>query len=146
MRHRVYGKKLGRDKNQRTALFKSLVYSLLTHGTIETTESKAKAVKGLVDRVVNLAKAKNTGLLQGIVIDRPIRERLVSEIAPKLQGRNSGYTSTVRLGTREGDRATLVRMSLIGHEKMEPIKKEVKIKKAVTKAPVKKTVKKGASK
>jgi large subunit ribosomal protein L17 len=60
VRHRVYGKHLSRDKNQRTALFKSLVGSLFSYGSIETTESKAKAVKGLIDKIINQAKTSNT--------------------------------------------------------------------------------------
>lgn len=91
MRHRVYGKKLGRNKNERTALFKNLVRELLLHGTITTSETKAKAIKGLVDKIINLTKSKNT--------------------------RKSGYTQLVRLGTRLGDQAMMVKMSLIGAEK-----------------------------
>lgn len=86
MRHRIYGKKLGRNKNERTRLFKRLVSSLLTHGTLTTSEAKAKAVKGLVDKSINLTKGKGT--------------------------KGSGYTQLVRLGTRLGDRTMMVKMSL----------------------------------
>jgi large subunit ribosomal protein L17 len=57
VRHRVYGKHLGRNKNQRSALFKSLVRSLFIHQSIETTEPKAKAIKPLVDRIISNAKS-----------------------------------------------------------------------------------------
>ena len=133
MRHRVYGKKLSRNKNERTALFKSLVQELVLHGTITTTESKAKAIKGLVDKIINLAKSersssssKNTKrLLQAYFSNKLLQERLVSEIAPKLNNRVSGYTSTVRMGVREGDRTTLVKMSIIGSENLKPLEKKV---------------------
>lgn len=130
MRHRVYGKKLGRDKNQRTALLKSLVQSIFTHGTIETSEAKAKAVKGLIDKVINLAKNKNSQRLLQAYFSKNLQERLIKEVAPKLNDRNSGYTKTIRVGTREGDRTMVVRMSLINNEKLEPIKKE-EVKKEV---------------
>ena len=128
MRHRVYGKKLGRNKNERTALFKSLVQELFLHGTITTSESKAKAIKGLVDKIINLAKSKNTQrLLQAYFSNKDLQERLVKEIVPKLESRSSGYTSLMRMGVREGDRTTLIKMSIIGNEELKPLeKKEVK--------------------
>lgn len=130
MRHRVYGKKLGRNKNERTALFKSLVQSLLTYGTIETSEAKAKAVKGLVDKVINLARNKNTEhkntqrLLQSYLINKGLQERLIKEIAPKLDDRVSGYTTLLKLGARAGDKTKMVRMSLIHSEQLKPLEKK----------------------
>ena len=133
MRHRVYGKKLGRNKNERTALFKSLVQSLFTYGTIETSESKAKAVKGLVDKVINLAKSKNTQrLLQAYLVNKDLQMRLIKEIAPKLDDRISGYTTLLRLGVRQGDKTMMVRMSLIHSEELKPLEKKAS---KVVKAP-----------
>lgn len=127
MKHRVYGRHLGRDKNSRNALFKGLVQALLSHGTIETTETRAKSIKGLIDKIINLAKNKNSAyLLKSYISTGIMQNRLIKDIAPKLSDRTSGYTSVVRLGTRMGDQAMLVRMSLIGMEKMEPVKKEGK--------------------
>lgn len=126
MKHRVYGRHLGRDKNSRNALFKGLVQALFTHGTIETTETRSKSIKGLIDKIINLAKNKNSAyLLKSYISTGIMQNRLIKEIAPKLSDRTSGYVSVVRLGTRMGDQSMLVRMSLIGLEKMEPMKKEV---------------------
>ncbi|TSC66760.1 MAG: large subunit ribosomal protein L17, partial [Microgenomates group bacterium Gr01-1014_80] len=131
MRHRVYGKHLGRNKDERTALFKNLVQALIIHGSIETTETKARAIKGLVDKIINQAKSKNTQrLLQSFLNSKEIREKLVKEIAPNMKGRNSGYTSVVKLGQRKGDNAMLVRMSLLVEESK---KMEVKGKPEVVK-------------
>ena len=131
MRHRVYGKHLGRNVDGRTALFKNLVQALLIHGSIETTETKAKSIKGLVDKIINQAKSKNTQrLLQTFFNSKEIREKLVKEIAPNMKERNSGYTSVVKLGQRRGDNAMMVRISLL----MEESKKvEVKGKPEVVK-------------
>lgn len=104
MRHKVYGRKLGRNKAERNSLFKNLLGSLITHGFIQTTESKAKAIKGLVDKFINKSKDK--------------------EIISKFKSRTSGYTSVVRMGQRLGDGAMMVRMSLLVDEKDK--KKEVK--------------------
>ena len=128
MRHRVYGKHLGRDIGQRQALFKTLVQSLFLHGTIQTSETKAKAIKGLVDKVINLAKKNTQTELQSYLSDKNIRQRLTDEILPKLGTRTSGYTSMVRLGTRPGDQTMMVKLSLIGAEELKPIKKESRIK------------------
>lgn len=126
MRHNVYGKKLGRNKNERSRLFKSLIQSLFTYGTITTSEAKVKAIKGMVDKIINMAKSKNSQyLLQSYLTSKGLQDRLTKEIAPKLDNRVSGFTTTVRLGVREGDRTNLVRMSIIGSEKLKPIEKKV---------------------
>ncbi len=52
MRHKVYGIHLGRDKNERAALFKNLVGSLILYGQIKTTQAKAKAIKGLIENLL----------------------------------------------------------------------------------------------
>lgn len=139
----MYGKKFSRDTNERTSLFRNLVTALLTHGTIETSESKAKAIKGLVDKIINLAKSKNTQrLLQSYITNKSLQERLIKEITPKLGSRVSGYTSLIRVGKRLGDNATMVRMSLIGAEDLSPViaaAAEVKTEKVSVKQKVTKT-------
>ena len=147
MRHNVYGKKLGRNKNERTALFKSLVQELVLHGTITTTEAKAKAIKGQIDKIITLAKSKTSQkLLQAYFVNPLLQERLVKEILPKLGTRVSGYTSMIKMGVREGDRSRVVRMSFIGAEQLKPLEKVTSNKTQVTNkiekivAPVKKTV------
>ena len=128
MRHRVYGKHLGRNKDERRALFKGLVRSLLSYGTIQTSEAKAKAIKGLVDKIITSAKSnsKSGSLVQSFVVDKNLRERLIKEIVPKLGSRTSGFTRIVRMGTQLGDQTTIVKMSLIGAEELKPIEKEKK--------------------
>ena len=125
MRHRVYGRHLGRNKDERRSLFKGLVRSLLLYGTIQTSEARAKAIKGLVDKIINSAKSnsRSGNLVQSFVVDKDLRERLIKEIVPKLGARTSGFTSIVRMGTQLGDQSTIVRMSLIGAEQLKPIEK-----------------------
>lgn len=114
MKHNVYGKHLGRTKNQRTALFKSLVGSLILQGSIVTTESKAKAIKGLVDKIISQAKSKNTQrLVSQFLVSKNIQDKLFKEVVPGLKERNSGFTSVVKMGRRAGDNAMTVKMSLL---------------------------------
>lgn len=133
MRHRVYGKKLGRTKNERTALFRNLVQSLIISESIETTQTKAKAIKGLVDRLVNQAKTPATRrLVSQFLTNKTFADKLIKDIAPRLEGRSSGYTSLVKMGRRLGDSSMIVRMSLMTTpEEEKPVVKETKPKKTI---------------
>lgn len=128
MRHKVYGKHLSRDKNQRTALFKNLVRSLILSEHIQTTESKAKAIKGLVDKVITQAKSPTTRRLVGqFLVDKSAQEKLSKDLLPRMKDRTSGYTRIIKLGRRLGDGAMMVKMELLlGEEKkVEAAKKEI---------------------
>ena len=118
MRHRVYGRHLGRNKDTRTALFKSLVQSLFISESIETSEAKAKAIKGLVDKLITSAKSPATRrLVSQFLTNKEIFDKLIKDIVPRFKSRNSGYTSIIRLGKRAGDNTDIVRMSLIETKK-----------------------------
>ncbi|KKR80258.1 MAG: 50S ribosomal protein L17 [Candidatus Daviesbacteria bacterium GW2011_GWA1_41_61] len=116
MRHRVYGKHLGRDKNQRTALFRGLIRSLFLNESIITTSTKAKAIKGLVDRLISKS-ISNTEASRRVVLSvlpqQEVSSKLFKEIAPRYKNRTSGFTNIVKLGQRAGDGALKVRMSLV---------------------------------
>jgi large subunit ribosomal protein L17 len=123
VKHNVYGAHLGRNKNQRTALFKGLVQSLFLSESIQTTESKAKAVKGLVDKIINQAKdTSSRRLMSQFLTAKTTQDKLVKDLLPRLKDRNSGYTTVVRLGSRQGDGAMMVKMSLL----LAEAKKETK--------------------
>lgn len=125
MRHNIYGKKLSRDKNQRTALFKSLVRSLILSERIQTTQAKAQAVKGLVDKLIKQAKSTSTQrLVSQFITDKTVYNKLINDLVPRMESRNSGYTSVVKLGFRQGDGAAIVQMSLLLEESSKD-KKEV---------------------
>ncbi len=130
MRHSVYGKKLSRDINERDALFKSLVQSLILSKSIQTTQTKAKAIKGLVDKVINQAKDESTRrLFNQFITRKTTQEKLVKELIPQLQDRNSGYTSVVKMGRRQGDGAMMVKMTLLLNSKDKIASVEKKVEK-----------------
>lgn len=121
MRHRVYGKHLSRDKDKKETLFKNLVSSLILWEKIKTTEAKAKAVKGLVDKIINQAKSPNTKrLVSQFLVKKEVQEKLIKDLVPRLRVRSSGYTSIVKLGRRLGDGSMMVQMRLL----IEETKKE----------------------
>ena len=106
-----------RDRKERRALFKSLISSLVRHGQIKTTEARAKAVKGLVDKLVSRAKERTVHtrrLIGAFLQDKNVVNRLVDEIAPKLATRVGGFTRILRLGKRAGDQAMMVKMEFVG--------------------------------
>jgi large subunit ribosomal protein L17 len=158
MRKNVFGRKFKRDKNERKALIKSLMSSLVLQGRIKTTEAKAKAIKGEVDKLIT--KARKETLLAKRLLEKKLHpkaiEKLIKEVAPRFEDRNGGYTRIVKLERRVGDNAQAVIMEWVeGKElpaivKKEPVKKVKEAKKkekpVVKKTAPKKTVKKPAKK
>lgn len=124
MRKNVFGRKFKRDIDERKALFKSLISSLILDGRIKTTLEKAKAIKGDIDKIVNKAKkgeAEAKYFLQPILSQEAIK-RLI-DIVARVSDRNSGYTKLVHLGRRFSDNAPMVLMEWTGKEvKSEKLK------------------------
>lgn len=135
MKKHVFGRKLKRDINERKALFKGLMSSLVLHEKIETTESKAKAIKGEVDKLVTNAK-KDSILARKLLSDKlspEALEKMIKDIAPRFNKRQGGYTKMARLGKRFGDDATIVllewvepRPVLEKTEETKEVKKQIK--------------------
>lgn len=116
MRHRVNKKHLGRDTAQRKSLFKNLLRALFEHGQIETTEAKAKAIKGIADKLVSRAQSGTLParrLIAEFFGRRSVANRLVDEVAPAMNDRKSGFTRIIRLGKRRGDDSMMVKMELV---------------------------------
>jgi len=117
MRHHNNIRKFGRKKDQRTALMKGLVLSLISHGKIETTEAKAKELRPFIEKLITKA---NVGTLASgrIVLSRLYNlkvesNKLIKEIAPKYKGRNGGYTRITKLPRRKGDASKMAIIELI---------------------------------
>lgn len=122
MKHRKKGKKLGRNTSQRKALFRSLIQSLILHEEIKTTESKAKAVRRLFDKLTTKAKTGSLHVRRQIMAFLPNKtaaNKLVDDIAPRFKKRLSGFTRLIRIGKRRGDSAMMVKMELAEKKKVE---------------------------
>ncbi len=116
MRHKVFGNQLHRNTKQAKALYRGLVTNLLERGRIETTMAKAKAVRGMVDKVINLAKTEPVMARRQVIKIMGTTNslnRLFGEIAPRMTNRNSGYTRIVHLGQRFSDTAEKVYLELV---------------------------------
>jgi len=133
MKKSVYGRKLGRNSNQRKALFRGLISSLIGKGQIKTTLVKAKAVKGQAEKLIT--KAKRGSLNDRRIIFRFLNKKslvddLVDRISPSLAKRNSGYLKILKLERRKGDDTPMALLSFVDElPKIEkPEKKVVKVK------------------
>ena len=123
MRHRVAGYKLGRQKDVRIALRRTLVRQLFEHERIETTHTKALAVRGQAERLISLAKRGNKEgeakmvharrLAAARLGNNKIVSKLFDEIAPRFEDRAGGYTRIYKLGPRKGDAAEMVLLELV---------------------------------
>ncbi|MBI4097159.1 MAG: 50S ribosomal protein L17 [Candidatus Levybacteria bacterium] len=107
----MFGRKFKRDTNERKALFKGLASSLVLKERITTTEEKAKAIKGHVEKLVT--KAKRTDLRHAQSLLEPYLtleavEKVLHDIAPRFTNRPGGYTRIMRVGRRFNDNAQMV--------------------------------------
>lgn len=116
MNKNVFGSKLNRDTNQRMALLKGLVGAIVRSEAIETTEAKAKAVQGLVEKLITKAKRANLSdirEIEKVVADPELIQKMTRDIAPRFKTRKGGYTRLIKLGNRVGDNAPMVRMEFL---------------------------------
>lgn len=116
MRHMKKGRHLSRTSDHRKALLSNLAVSVLVHERIQTTEAKAKEVRGLVDRIITWGKRGDLHarrLAVRYVRDRSIVKKVFDELAPRYRERPGGYTRIVKLGYRYGDNAPVVMMELV---------------------------------
>jgi large subunit ribosomal protein L17 len=119
VRHAKSGRKLGRDASHRRALYANLAGSLITHGRIETTEAKAKAVRPYAEKLITLGKRGDLHarrLAMAELRSNDVVHRLFSDVAPRFAERPGGYTRIVKLGPRQGDAADMVYLELVDYE------------------------------
>lgn len=125
MKKHVFGRQFNRDINERKALFKGLVNSLVMEESITTTEPKAKAIKGQVEKLIT--KAKNRGpqakpFLQPWLQAKAL-EKVMSDLSVRFATRPGGYTRIIKLGERFGDNASMAVIEFV--EKKEVVKATV---------------------
>lgn len=146
MRHRMVGKKLGRNFNERKALIKSLTKAIFTHGAIETTEAKVKAIIPMVEKLAStiITKDELTAKreLFKVLQDQHWVNRVVTNFKSVFGDQKSNFTTIQKIKYRFGDDALIVKLSFVKAVDFKPAKVEVdkKAKKEVIKKakPVKK--------
>ena len=117
MAHRISGRKLGRTSAPRRALYANLIVAVLRYEQIRTTEARAKEVRGMVERIISLAKEGSLASRRRILSELPneplVIQKLMNEIAPRYGDRSSGFTRVVKIGPRAGDAARIVQLELV---------------------------------
>ena len=149
MKKSVFGRKLSRDKNERKALFTSLMSALVMEERIVTTEAKAKAIKADVEKLIT--KAKDGSNAAKLVLKKSLSQKafdkILNEIGPRFTNKQGGYVRLIKAGRRFGDDAPTVVMEwteqasgivpVVAEKKLKKIKPAKKVK-PVKKAAVKK--------
>lgn len=103
MRHHHKGRTLGRPKNQRGALLRSLARSLVIHEQISTTEAKAKELRPFVEKLVTRSKddsVANRRLVSARIHDADVVKKLFTAIGPRYKERTGGYVRIVKRAAR----------------------------------------------
>jgi large subunit ribosomal protein L17 len=125
MRHQVAGFKLNRTKSARIALRRNLIKQFFTHERIRTTLTKAAAIRGDAERMITVARnVKDASDHEKVAARRLVAaqlgnnsneviKKLFDEIAPRFAERPGGYTRTLKLGPRFGDKAEMVLIELV---------------------------------
>jgi large subunit ribosomal protein L17 len=119
MRHRNAGFKLGRNTSHRRAMLRNLVTSVILMDRVETTITKCKASRPIVEKMITLGKngsvhARRQAL--AYLMTPESVDRLFNVVAPRYASRNGGYLRITRTGPRKGDAAELAYIELLGAE------------------------------
>jgi large subunit ribosomal protein L17 len=137
MNKKVFGRKLGRSRPAREALFATLIKSMIINGKIETTMAKAKAIQGDLEHMITLAKKADLSsrrrALAYLDNARKVNDLLFIQVGQFFKTRTSGFTRLISLPARRGDNAKMARI-----EWTEKVELKAKEKPASTKVSAKK--------
>ncbi len=109
-------RKLGRPTDQRNAMLRNLVTSLLENGKIVTTVSRAKETRCMAEKMITLGKDNTLASRRSALsylMKKSVVYKLFEEIAPKYAERNGGYTRIIKAGPRKGDGAEMAIIELV---------------------------------
>ena len=109
-------RKLGRPTAHRLSMLKGMVTTLLDNGRLSTTVTRAREVAPLAEKVITLGKQNDLAsyrMALNMVSREDVAKKVFSEIAPKYENRNGGYTRITRTGVRRGDAAETALIELI---------------------------------
>ena len=116
MRHLKHGRKLNRNQGHRKALFRNMAISLLKHERIETTDEKAKELRGYTEKLITLGKKgdlHSRRLAAQKIHDSEVLQKLFDDIAKRNLNRPGGYTRVLKSRIRKGDCASMSVIELV---------------------------------
>src|SRR4051812_5961384 len=126
------GPRLGGGPAHERLMLANLAAALFTHKSIKTTETKAKRLRPVAERLITFAKRGDLASRRRVLAtigDKSVVHELFTNIAPLVEFREGGYTRITKLGFRKGDNASMVQIELV----LEPVTAKPKAK-APTKA------------
>jgi|SRR5690625_2629606 len=115
-------RKLGRTTDHRIALLRNLASDLIIHERIETTETKAKELKSVVEKMITLGKRGDLHARRQAAAflydqeaneDENVIQKLFDDVAARYEERQGGYTRVLKLGARQGDGAKMAIIELV---------------------------------
>ena len=117
------GPRLGGGPAHERLLLANLAAALFTHKSIKTTETKAKRLRPIAERLITFAKRGDLHARRrvlAVIGDKGVVHELFTEIAPLVAEREGGYTRITKLGFRKGDNAPMAQIELV----LEPVNKK----------------------
>lgn len=119
MKHKVVGRKLGRNASHRKAMLRNMVTSLLEHERIVTTVPKAKETRRIAEKMITLGKRGDLHARRQAMTyirSKEVVAKLFDDLSEQYADRQGGYTRIIRTGTRSGDAAPMAIVELVGYE------------------------------
>lgn len=117
MRHRQKTTRLNRNPAHLDSMLRNMATSIILYEKVKTTQSKAKLVKPVVEKLITKAKKQALPLamrsLNAYLTDKNASKKLTRELLERYKERNSGYLRVTPLGFRSGDAAPMVQIELI---------------------------------
>lgn len=128
------GPRLGGGPAHERLLLANLAAALYTHERITTTETKAKRLRPLAERLITFAKRGDLHARRrvlAVIGDKSVVHKLFTEIAPQVADREGGYTRITKIGNRKGDNAPMAVIELV----LEPVTPKARAAKPAAAAP-----------
>src|SRR5690606_15771662 len=129
------GPRLGGGPAHERLLLANLAAALFTHKSIKTTETKAKRLRPVAERLITFAKRGDLHARRrvlGVIGDKSVVHELFTIIAPQVADREGGYTRITKIGNRKGDNAPMAVIELV----LEPVTPKQRAAKPAAAAPV----------
>lgn len=117
MRHHNHNRKFGRETDQRKAFLKGLARSLVLRGAMTTTETRAKEIRPVVEKLVTRGKSTGTLASKRLLVTRAggdvVTAKKIAELGAKYQNRAGGYLRITKLPPRKSDGAKMARIEFV---------------------------------
>ena len=122
-----FGSKLGRSTSHRKAMLRTMVTSLLKYEKIKTTDTKAKELRKVAEKMIGLGKQGDLHARRqaaAVVRERDVVGKLFGELSARYRDRSGGYTRIVKTGYRVGDNAPMSIIEFVRDTEAESVKKK----------------------